>query len=223
MAAAVDEPLVLVLLLLLELLEDDVVLAVPVVPDCFAPDDDCVGLLLLADDDDDEDVSGDVTVETVVLLLVVGSTPALSGAFGWPPSSGDGAILESVKRRKIISGRETGAPYFFFPLAAASASAAATPVDHYYSIASFSVLPLWNPKIERTNEKKTTAKENGPLISFLFFFLTRSGARLSGVLPICCDWHFSPHTFASSCSANLLHLLFHSAAKPSRSLDDRHV
>lgn len=37
------------------------------------------------------------------MLSVVPGT--LSGAFGWPPSSGDGAILESVRRRKIISGR----------------------------------------------------------------------------------------------------------------------
>lgn len=38
------------------------------------------------------------------LSVVVPDT--LSGALGWPPSSGDGAILvESVKRREIISGR----------------------------------------------------------------------------------------------------------------------
>lgn len=38
------------------------------------------------------------------LSVVVPDT--LSGALGWPPSSGDGAMLvESVKRREIISGR----------------------------------------------------------------------------------------------------------------------
>lgn len=36
------------------------------------------------------------------MLSVVPDT--LSGAFGWPPSSGDGAILESVRRSEIISG-----------------------------------------------------------------------------------------------------------------------
>lgn len=47
-----------------------------------------------AEDDEDDGVD-DVSVPGV-----------LSGAFGWPPSSGDGAILESVKRREIISGRQ---------------------------------------------------------------------------------------------------------------------
>lgn len=49
---------------------------------------------------DDGDETG---VEDADRLSVVPDT--LSGAFGWPPSSGDGAILESVKRREIISGR----------------------------------------------------------------------------------------------------------------------
>lgn len=79
-----------------------------------------LGLLLLVEDGEDD---GPVDV---VLLLVTAATAAgagaeddeddgvddvsvpgvLSGAFGWPPSSGDGAILESVKRREIISGRQ---------------------------------------------------------------------------------------------------------------------
>lgn len=68
-------------------------------------DDDGGGGAADVDDEDDDDVS--VAPET------------LSGAFGWPPSSGDGAILESVKRREIISGRQrrrppcTGAPGTF--------------------------------------------------------------------------------------------------------------
>lgn len=56
-----------------------------------------------ADDEDDE--TGDVDDR---LPSVVPDT--LSGAFGWPPSSGDGAILESVKRREIISGRRRQRP-----------------------------------------------------------------------------------------------------------------
>lgn len=42
------------------------------------------------------------------MLSVVPDT--LSGAFGWPPSSGDGAILESVRRSEIISGRRRQRP-----------------------------------------------------------------------------------------------------------------
>lgn len=70
--------------------------------ECFVFPDDWGLVLLLFDgegeDDDGEDVS-------VVGMVGAWSAPALSGAFGWPPSSGDGAILESVKRRKIISGK----------------------------------------------------------------------------------------------------------------------
>lgn len=42
-------------------------------------------------------------------MLSVGPD-TLSGAFGWPPSSGDGAILESVRRSEIISGRRRQRP-----------------------------------------------------------------------------------------------------------------
>lgn len=92
---AVDEPPLV--LLLLELPEDDDRFDVVVPPgnEDFVPDkDDICGLLPLVDD-----VSGNGI--TAALLV---SAPVLSGAFGWPPSSGDGAILDNVKRRKIISG-----------------------------------------------------------------------------------------------------------------------
>lgn len=75
--------------------------------------------LLLVDDDDEDDGPMDVVLLVTAAAAGAGaeddeddgvddvSVPGvLSGAFGWPPSSGDGAILESVKRREIISGRQ---------------------------------------------------------------------------------------------------------------------
>lgn len=67
--------------------------------------------------EDAEDVDDGIAVDGEDDGSVAPGT--LSGAFGWPPSSGDGAILESVKRREIISGRQrrpptcTGAPGTF--------------------------------------------------------------------------------------------------------------
>lgn len=72
-------------------------------------DDPAVGVAAAADAADDEDDVVDDDASDV-------APGTLSGAFGWPPSSGDGAILESVWRREIISGRQrrpptcTGAP-----------------------------------------------------------------------------------------------------------------
>lgn len=96
--------------------------AVPAAPVTAAPAPPLeLGLLLLVDDDDEDDGPVDVVLLVTAAAAAAGagaeddeddgvddvSVPGvLSGAFGWPPSSGDGAILESVKRREIISGRQ---------------------------------------------------------------------------------------------------------------------
>lgn len=65
--------------------------------------DPAVGVAAAADAEDDEDDVVDDDASD-------GAPGTLSGAFGWPPSSGDGAILESVGRREIISGRQRRPP-----------------------------------------------------------------------------------------------------------------
>lgn len=75
-----------------------------------AEDDDpaqAVEAAAAAEDDEDEVDGGGVANGEDVS---VPPETTLSGAFGWPPSSGDGAILESVKRREIISGRQRRPP-----------------------------------------------------------------------------------------------------------------
>lgn len=92
-------------------------------------DDPAVGVAAAADAEDDEDDVVDDDASDV-------APGTLSGAFGWPPSSGDGAILESVWRREIISGRQrrpptcTGAP---LPLKFASSAAVTAALSHFIS------------------------------------------------------------------------------------------
>lgn len=91
--------------------------------------DPAVGVAAAADAEDDEDDVVDDDASDV-------APGTLSGAFGWPPSSGDGAILESVWRREIISGRQrrpptcTGAP---LPLKFASSAAVTAALSHFIS------------------------------------------------------------------------------------------
>lgn len=88
-----------------------------------------MGVAAAADAEDDEDDVVDDDASDV-------APGTLSGAFGWPPSSGDGAILESVWRREIISGRQrrpptcTGAP---LPLKFASSAAVTAALSHFIS------------------------------------------------------------------------------------------
>lgn len=105
------------MLLLAEPAAEDVALDVdvPATDVCFVPADrDDDGGLLLAAAAKVEEISCDDDV------LVV-SAPVLSGAFGWPPSSGDGAILERVKRTKIISEYKRS---FFYALLFAAGNVA---------------------------------------------------------------------------------------------------